>query len=101
MTKKELKLLAKCDGKHKTIDDLFDCKSCAVILNDNYQLKRLEYFRGELRAERMSYGEIAELQSLIEYIEPGDVELLEPAGVPEEIAYDGEAIKQWLKKEEV
>ena len=44
---------------------------------------RLEYLRGELKAERMSYGELAELQSLAKYIEPGDVELLEAAGVPE------------------
>lgn len=44
---------------------------------------RLEYLRGEIRAERISYGEIAELQSLAEYIEPGDTELLEWAGVPE------------------
>jgi hypothetical protein len=44
---------------------------------------RLEYLRGEIRAERMSYGEIAELQDLAEHIEPGDVELLEWAGVPE------------------
>ena len=44
---------------------------------------RLEYLRGELRAECLSYGEIAELQSLAEYIEAGDVELLEAAGVPE------------------
>jgi hypothetical protein len=45
--------------------------------------ERLEYLRGELRAERISYSELAELQSLAEHIEPGDVELLEPAGVPE------------------
>lgn len=45
--------------------------------------ERLEYLRVELRAERISYGELAELQSLAEYIEPGDVELLEAAGVPE------------------
>ena len=45
--------------------------------------ERLEYLRGELRAERISYGELAELQGLAEYIEPGDVELLEAAGVPE------------------
>lgn len=45
--------------------------------------KRLEYLRGEIRAERISYGEIAELQSLAPYIDPGDVELLEWAGVPE------------------
>jgi len=45
--------------------------------------ERLEYLRGELRAERISYGELAELAELVEYIEPGDVELLEAAGVPE------------------
>lgn len=45
--------------------------------------KRLKYLRQELRAERMSYGELAELQSLAKYIEAGDVELLEAAGVPE------------------
>ena len=44
---------------------------------------RLEYLRGEINAERISYGEIAELQSLAEYIEPGDAQLLEWAGVPE------------------
>lgn len=47
---------------------------------------RLEYLRGELRAERISYGELAELQSLAQFIAPGDVELLEAAGVPEELA---------------
>jgi hypothetical protein len=45
--------------------------------------KRLEYLRQELRAERTSYGELAELQSLVEYIQPGDTELLEAASVPE------------------
>jgi hypothetical protein len=47
--------------------------------------KRLEYLRGELRAERISYHELSELQSLAHHIEPGDVELLEAAGVPERI----------------
>lgn len=45
--------------------------------------KRLEELRQTLRDENMSYGELIELQSLIEFIEPGDVELLEAAGVPE------------------
>lgn len=44
---------------------------------------RLEYIRQELRNERISYGELEELQSLVEHIEEGDVELLEAAGVPE------------------
>jgi len=44
---------------------------------------RLEYLRGEIRAERISYGEIFELTSLAKYIDNNDVELLEWAGVPE------------------
>ena len=44
---------------------------------------RLTYLRTELRAERMSYGEICELQELIPYISGDDIELLEAAGVPE------------------
>jgi hypothetical protein len=43
----------------------------------------LEELRAEIRAERISYGEIAQLQSLADYIDPSDVELLEWAGVPE------------------
>lgn len=45
--------------------------------------QRLEYLRGELRAERISQGELLELQSLAKYIAPDDVELLEAAGMPE------------------
>jgi len=45
--------------------------------------ERLEYLRGEIQAERISYGEIAELQTLAKHIETGDVLLLEWAGVPE------------------
>ena len=44
---------------------------------------RLEYIRQELRNGRISYDELAELADLAEYIEAGDVELLEAAGVPE------------------
>lgn len=44
---------------------------------------RLEYLRGEIEAERISYSEIAELQGLTEYIDPADVLLLQWAGVPE------------------
>ena len=45
--------------------------------------KRLEYLRGEIRGECISYGEIAELTCYADFIEPGDVELLQWAGVPE------------------
>lgn len=44
---------------------------------------RLEELRDVLRSESISYGELIELQGLAEYIDPGDVELLEAAGVPE------------------
>ena len=44
---------------------------------------RLEYLRGELRGECISYEEVVELESLIPYIDPSDVELLEAAGVEE------------------
>jgi len=44
---------------------------------------RLEYLRKELRQECISYEELFELQSLAEYIDKNDVELLEAAGVPE------------------
>jgi len=45
--------------------------------------QRLEYLRGEIRKECISYGEMVELQSLKEHIEDGDVELLQWAGLPE------------------
>ena len=45
--------------------------------------ERLEYLRSQIRAECISYAEIAELQDLADEIEDHDVELLEWAGVPE------------------
>lgn len=47
--------------------------------------ERLEYLRGEIEAERISMGEIGELQGLSEegLIPDDDVLLLEWAGVPE------------------
>ncbi len=45
---------------------------------------RLEYLRGEIRAERISYEEIAELQELGPRIPAEDVELREWAAMPEE-----------------
>ena len=44
---------------------------------------RLEYLRNEIRNERISYSEIIELQSLIEYIDNNGIELLEWAVVEE------------------
>lgn len=57
--------------------------------------QRLEYLRGELHAERISYGELAELQSLVEHIAPDDVELLEAAGVPEQQPATQQPIDGW------
>lgn len=44
---------------------------------------RLEYLRDQINAERVSYGELAELADLADHIDPSDVQLLEWAGVPE------------------
>jgi hypothetical protein len=48
--------------------------------------KRLEEIRLTLRDECASYLDFADLASLAKYIETNDVELLEPAGVPETYA---------------
>ena len=47
--------------------------------------KRLEYLRGEIEKESLSYGGLAELQSLAKHIDPSDVVLLEWAGIKEVI----------------
>lgn len=49
------------------------------------QSARLEAIRAELRAEEISYAELAELQSLSHLIADDDTELLEAAGIPERI----------------
>lgn len=43
--------------------------------------ERLEYLRGQIEAERISYGEIAELQSLAEHIDADDQLLRQWAGL--------------------
>ena len=45
--------------------------------------ERLKYLRGEIVAERISQSEIAELQSLADYVDSGDVLLSEWASKPE------------------
>lgn len=56
----------------------------ALLVNHSQTVaERLEYLRGEIEAERISYWEISELQGLAAFIDPGDVQLLEWAGVPE------------------
>ena len=46
-------------------------------------LNRLEEIRDYIREENISYGEIAELQTLKDFIDKGDMELLQWAGVEE------------------
>lgn len=53
----------------------------AVVKSE--QALRLEELRTILRDESLSYGELAELEHLASFIDEGDVELLEAAGVPE------------------
>lgn len=52
-------------------------------MNKQEAKKRLAYLRQEIIKERISYGEIAELQELTEYIDKGDTLLMEWAGIPE------------------
>lgn len=56
--------------------------TCYVV-EFTHEKARLEYLRGELVSGRISYPELAQLQGLANHIEPGDVQLLEAAGVPE------------------
>ena len=44
---------------------------------------RLECIREELRAERISYGELVELGSLKEFIDSSDIELLQAIDIEE------------------
>jgi len=53
---------------------------------------RLAYLRQEIKAERISQSEIAELQSLAEYIDSGDTLLLEWAGEEEACTHEDKCI---------
>lgn len=62
----------------------------ASITMDKQAIKeRLESIRQSIEDENISYSEIAELQSLAEHIDPGDMLLREWAGIPEEKATSG------------
>lgn len=81
--------ILKC--QHEDWDEYFErCGACGMTVDTMppdikraWAATRLEDLREELRGECISYGELAELASLAEYIEDDDVELLEAAGVPE------------------
>lgn len=45
--------------------------------------KRLAYLKLQIENENISYGEIAELESLAVHIDKNDMQLLQWAGVPE------------------
>ena len=53
------------------------------IKTSNWVKQRLEELRVEIQAERISLGEILELQSLAKHIDKGDVELLQWVGIKE------------------
>jgi hypothetical protein len=58
--------------------------NCVVLHRNECETKiRLEELRQELREERISYGELAELESLRPYIQPDDIELLGALGEQE------------------
>lgn len=66
------------------IDEPYTYTTRQVTAKESRAAKqRLEYLRGELDAECISQDELCELAALAPYIEPGDVQLLEAAGVPE------------------
>lgn len=54
-----------------------------AVADRKHARKRLAYLRREIKAERISQGEIAELKKLARYIKPDDVLLREWAGIPE------------------
>ncbi len=79
-------MLKDLNGLKKIVSATFlstikDGHNKGVVMNKIKE--RLEYLRGEIEAERISMGEIMELESLSEHINPGDVLLLEWAGVKE------------------
>lgn len=53
------------------------------VCDDCWHKDRLEYLRTQINNECISMGEITELESLAEHIDPDDAQLLEWAGVPE------------------
>jgi hypothetical protein len=63
---------------------------------------RLEYLREQIHGECISMGEIHELQGMVKFIDPGDLELLEWAGVPEELTSEADpasAIRRWADQQ--
>ena len=82
-------ILGPCDDEGNDTSVTPEIIAWAIAMPSDISLasERLEYLRTQIRGECISYGEIAELESLAIHIGPGDVELLEWAGVPEEEAF--------------
>lgn len=71
-------------GWHKTKrDGISDSAHRLAIADWHAAGPRLGYLRMQIEAESISYAEIAELQGLAAQIDPGDVQLLQWAGVEE------------------
>ena len=65
-------------------EEEFNLSIVEDLMTNKTKIKdRLTYLRQEIKAERISTAEIAELQALAQHIESGDTLLLEWAGVPE------------------
>jgi hypothetical protein len=78
---------------------IWDCESGSeyrLMREGDEPAQRLEELREALRSESISYGEIAELQSLSEHIDKDDVELLEASGVAEFESEDFDAMLETL-----
>lgn len=78
---------------------IWDCASGSeyrLLREGDEPAQRLEELREALRSESISYGEIAELQSLSEHIDKDDVELLEASGVAEFESEDFDAMLETL-----
>jgi len=74
------------DFKKMTKDEFL--KSYRYLTEEDYNetiKNRLEYLKKQIENENIGYGEIAELESLKDYIDKNDVLLLQWAGVPETI----------------
>lgn len=70
--------------RRMTLEELLEYGGWEVEEVDNVNELRLQYLRTQIRSESISYAELAELRTLIQYIPLDDVELLEPAGVKEQ-----------------
>jgi hypothetical protein len=71
------------DYRSAPSEDPVNARMPGEYMRAEHIASRLEYLRSQLRAECISTDELIDLQSLAAYIDPSDVELLEPAGVPE------------------